>query len=102
MARHTSADDLGMIGLTWLQARLEFHRVMAIHAIVGGGDMLGILTQNRARGDCVGTIMARQASAQDLRMIYCKHRFELHGVMAAFAGVCGENMRTILAQDQTS
>ena len=91
MAGHAGADHLGVVGLPGLDARLELHSVVAVHAIVCGADMRAILAKHRARGDRMRAIVAGITGADDLGVIHCQGWLEVlvAGVVAVFAnGSC--------------
>ena len=89
-----------MVSLTGPDARLELHGVVAVHAIIGGADMRAILAKHRACGDRMRAIMARIASADNLRVIHCQGWLEVlvAGVVAVFANGSGLHMLDIFAK----
>ena len=90
MAAEAGANHLRMVRLTWLQAGLELGGVMAIYAVIGGDQMLGIFAQHGAGRNRVSGVMAREAGANNLRMInrYTWYEAFVRSVVTAFAKNC--------------
>ena len=93
MARHAGAGDLRMVDYP-RRSKLDggvagIARVCRRHVRFGWALQLA---QNWAGRNRLRAIMAREAAADDLRMVHHCHWFEQIGVVAGIAGVGGGNM----------